>query len=1566
MGRNPQPARALCAIIFACYPHVFDDPVWQAQYEFFGFDTNNIKHVRNSDLASIREFLKHLKNLTLEKAIIAVNGADDEDADAYSNGRLAYFTWWSKCGLLAKLKVVHENAMRASGVNIKAMYRMHKARGVNQFLAASNLRHKEPELAEALFGTAHEDDESGGIHIEFQELVQFLTGEYIERFRKSYKNASNAKTIAKKQLDAAWKAIAAGHGIITAKAGDKISKALVKYERFLGWEATPEEMEEVGEFERRKGEFEQALSKSEANAEELKKQKRTTQYILGRTAPSRMNVVATEEEIEALRIEFLDEMKHIASIREEEETHRHDGETNPGRRPGLVEFDEWESIGDMGVEAWAKKTEEALKELLRWPEGRPVEFNPFINETLVDLWANPEYAKKIPPEGDVDNKPTTLFWHQHVGIVALINMIWTAQEQPNGVEGAILADEVGLGKSAQIMGLLAFIMAARRAQLAGKEPPPVIANLPFFCGRKEILNAPHLLIVPNTLLGQWVSELKRWFRPHTVDILVVPTMERGWEDWYKTKLDASKQDPCNIVIVGTHSNISQLGHKNLRVTKSKKIPAGELRPEKPNSFGYLPLWKREFCSATVDEAHNFRTNNVSFHSLQHIMNVAWVKLLVTATPLYQSPCDLINLGRLARISRFLGSKADADEQAAKREIARLRREVLKDNPDALIDYNNRALHGDNTKNPFEAVYARTNQWVRDIQAAFSGRVIRRSGESIVYTDPPQDPPKKLMNDLPPYELIEVGVTLNEAEQEEMDKQVTNWTKSAKRTGAVDVADSGAFLLNYRLALAYPESLRRKDTEEPKSARYAPFKNMEEWDAYRGAKLQAAVDICLHMLSGDDRPPPVVDPDTAHVIFPELPPLPDGETRTFKRKIIIFHEFPMMDEMVKSVFALFGIRVEAVNGKMKLDARQKIIDEFIHGDDIRVLLLSQVGVSGLNLMRATVVIILTIGWSGVEQGQMIGRAHRNGQREIVFVFRIIAQNTIDVLMAQRAGAKADQLEKFFTKKESNNVMNRKAYEFLYNCAAPGEHLPDEDDEDSEEDEDSDADDGKQLSREKKGKSKAKAITAPKAKGKKPTASKKRTATDAAEAAGEEDATETPAPKKSKRVYGRKQGKDTSAADGADPDAEVAGSSKRKRKEPVAQKGGKGSRNLKKNAKSKEIVEIESEDEVDDPEDGGSKEDPRPRKRARRESDAATSLPDDEEESRDGARKTRSGGVLKGMKGKVDSTSKDRRPKPRPVANPKSTAAPTTSSSSQPTTTPTPPVPPQPTPTPTPPAPPQPPASTAPSVPSQPTTAPTTSVPPSSTPRSPTARPATPVAPVPNIAGPSTSTPTATTQSTETPVVQQSSMEPLAGSGNAPLLLSAAAVGPVLPHIATMGPDILSGSTTSGSQSWSEGLDELLSVASVAATQGSAAGSDAAMLFDDPIDTFEDDVDIIPKSPIVEPSDADDESAASGNAGSSQQQDDMNVVPRRDFFLGKRGERNRNKHDSKDRKSLMNRRDDVGTSTSNQRGRPKGHILGQKTDSIPQAAKYKRHSDGFVAVDMSSAVKSAYTGYQVKKR
>ncbi len=204
MGRVPQKPRALCAIIFARYPALFDDPVWKDQYKFKGFDATHIRYVNNAVLPKVREFLKHLKYLSLDSAIDTVNA----EGDSFVDGRNAYFQWWSRFELLAQLKLVHEAAIRRSGVDIKAMYRMNKAtRGNLKFVTSAMFREKEAVLAEALFGTAHKDNESGTTRLEFQELLQCLTQEYIERNRKSYKSANSSKEGAKKHLDLVWKGI---------------------------------------------------------------------------------------------------------------------------------------------------------------------------------------------------------------------------------------------------------------------------------------------------------------------------------------------------------------------------------------------------------------------------------------------------------------------------------------------------------------------------------------------------------------------------------------------------------------------------------------------------------------------------------------------------------------------------------------------------------------------------------------------------------------------------------------------------------------------------------------------------------------------------------------------------------------------------------------------------------------------------------------------------------------------------------------------------------------------------------------------------------------------------------------------------------------------------------------------------------------------------------------------------------------------------------------------------------------------------------------------------------------
>ncbi|KAG7439621.1 uncharacterized protein BT62DRAFT_924580 [Guyanagaster necrorhizus] len=1002
MPRIVQKSRALFAAIFASYPDLFDEEAWQQQFGFPGFDVDHISNVKNEELPAVCEFLKHVGNLPLDEAITCVN---TKGADVFLQGRTTYHHWWSKSRMVSKLRITHNHAILCAGINIKAMYQVAAKKGNAKFVTLMMFGSKEAEIAESMFGRAFEDNESGCMREEFQQLIHSLILDYIECQWKNHRQAETCRLEAKGELDAMWKLFESGNGQINLKDAKKILNALEKYEKYIGWEATEQDKAALAEYEQRKGEFEQALSKAEAQEEELKKNKKSSQL---------------------LHEDLASQLESIESTRNREEAEQHDIDINPGlpSHPGLIGWEKWKECGDLGVESWSKTTDKVLAEMLRWDNGRPDEFNPFINTSLTDYWENPDYAAKIPPGGDEDNEVTNIMWHQIVGITAMVNMLWMTKLDDDGVPGILLADEVGLGKTAQMMGLLAFIMSCYRAQKLGKELPPVLAQLPYFCGRKQIPDAPHLILVPGTIIEQIVGELKRWFRPHVIDIFVMPMMERRWDEFNKA-VDSSKQDKCNIVIVASHSSVSQLAHRNLWITKSKTELVSSLRPAKTNSLGYEPIWSRSFCSVIVDEAHNFRTPNAAYHGMNRIMENTCMRLIVSATPLYQSPRDLCNLARLIRLKAFIGKAAESLEKEKVRELSKMQRDVTKGNnsdDDALAVFNTNALKGVDGRNPYKRVYDANNDWVIDIQARYEGRIIRRAVTSIKYTDPPADKPIMLLNELPPYEKIEVMVSMADAEKREMDNQMSKWSSDSKAHGAVDVTDAGAFLLNYRLAVAYPQSQPDPDyLSKSGKKKFPPFKSLEEWEKYPGAKLEATLRLCKHYLSDDNASPPYIE--DGHLIFPDPPAMATGDKkkRTQQIKILIFHEFPMMDELIMSAFIMNGIKILSLNGSMRLTARQQVVEKFLHPDsDVHVLLLSQ-----------------DIGWTAIQEEQMIGRAHRHGQKETVYVFCLIATDTIDVLMAQHSGSKAQQLQHFFKKPDFNVCRNRKAFWLLYNCDVPAD-------------------------------------------------------------------------------------------------------------------------------------------------------------------------------------------------------------------------------------------------------------------------------------------------------------------------------------------------------------------------------------------------------------------------------------------------------------------------------------------------------------------------------------------------
>ena len=68
------------------------------------------------------------------------------------------------------------------------------------------------------------------------------------------------------------------------------------------------------------------------------------------------------------------------------------------------------------------------------------------------------------------------------------------------------------------------------------------------------------------------------------------------------------------------------------------------------------------------------------------------------------------------------------------------------------------------------------------------------------------------------------------------------------------------------------------------------------------------------------------------------------------------------------------------------------------------LIIMLGGLGINLMTANIVIIYDSDWNPQNDLQAMDRAHRIGQKKQVIVYRLIAQETIDERILQRAEMK----------------------------------------------------------------------------------------------------------------------------------------------------------------------------------------------------------------------------------------------------------------------------------------------------------------------------------------------------------------------------------------------------------------------------------------------------------------------------------------------------------------------------------------------------------------------------------
>lgn len=113
------------------------------------------------------------------------------------------------------------------------------------------------------------------------------------------------------------------------------------------------------------------------------------------------------------------------------------------------------------------------------------------------------------------------------------------------------------------------------------------------------------------------------------------------------------------------------------------------------------------------------------------------------------------------------------------------------------------------------------------------------------------------------------------------------------------------------------------------------------------------------------------------------------------KILIYTQFLNMVRLLGKLCAIEGWNYVQFTGKMSLPAREKAINRFTEDEDTYIMICSlKAGGVGLNLARASKVIILDLWFNSSIEQQAYCRAFRIGQERPVEVIRFVIDDSID--------------------------------------------------------------------------------------------------------------------------------------------------------------------------------------------------------------------------------------------------------------------------------------------------------------------------------------------------------------------------------------------------------------------------------------------------------------------------------------------------------------------------------------------------------------------------------------------
>lgn len=114
-----------------------------------------------------------------------------------------------------------------------------------------------------------------------------------------------------------------------------------------------------------------------------------------------------------------------------------------------------------------------------------------------------------------------------------------------------------------------------------------------------------------------------------------------------------------------------------------------------------------------------------------------------------------------------------------------------------------------------------------------------------------------------------------------------------------------------------------------------------------------------------------------------------------RKLVLFSEWTSMTYLIGKVLSDLGVDFVEFTGKVPVNKRQLLINEFHENPDCKVFLSSDAGGVGINLQNADCVINFELPWNPAKLNQRTGRVNRLGQKSSkINVINLITKNSIE--------------------------------------------------------------------------------------------------------------------------------------------------------------------------------------------------------------------------------------------------------------------------------------------------------------------------------------------------------------------------------------------------------------------------------------------------------------------------------------------------------------------------------------------------------------------------------------------